>query len=110
MVSIYDDNFTTPESRIPYFIEVYRCVLAGPNDNCDNESYPVPVTKIPIEIVVPDLSNTYRDGSKPKFYRYVIYTHISCKCGSFAEWELNSKMHKKIPNTGECNFIVNLLS
>ena len=93
---------------MPYFIEVHRCVLAGRNDDCCiacNETYPVPVSKKPIEIVVPDLTNNDRNpAKKPKFYRYVVYNHTSCKCGSFAEF--NSIMHKKIPyNTGECNLL-----
>ena len=105
VVSIYNDNFTTPEFRLPYFIEVYRCVLAGPNDNCDAKLYPVANETKDIEIVVPDLTNNDRDpAKKPKFYRYVVHNHTSCKCGSFNEWKLKSTMHKKIPkNTGECN-------
>ncbi len=76
-------------------------------DSCGADSYPVPKDKPgKFEIVVPDLSNTYRDGNKPKFHRYVVYNHTSCKCGTFAESELNSTMHKKISNnTGECNLL-----
>ena len=105
MVSIYNENFTTPESRIPYFIEVHRCVLAGPDDDCKAALYPMANDTKDIEIVVPDLTNNDRNpAKKPKFYRYVVYNHTSCKCGSFAEF--NSTMHKKIPyNTGECNLL-----
>ncbi len=57
MVSIYNDDFTTPESRMPYFIEVRRCVDGTGCLNTEKNSYPVPVLKMEkIEIVVPDLA------------------------------------------------------
>ena len=90
MISIYNDNFTTPESRVPYFIKVYRCVEADPN--CGSNKYPVPSNKTEIEIVVPDLTNSYRDLIKKKFYKYVVYNHTSCKCGKLKE----RKLYKKI--------------
>ena len=87
VISIYNDNFTTPESRVPYFIEVYRCVET--DHNClSMETYPVPSNKTEIEIVVPDLTNSYRDLIKKKFYKYVVYNHTSCKCGKLEERKL----------------------
>ena len=79
MISIYNTNFTTPENRDPYFIEVYRCVAAlythEDQDECgaDNNNI-VPDNWTKIEIVVPDL------GDKTEFYKYVIYNHTSCIC------------------------------
>ena len=76
MISIYNANFTTPENRDPYFIEVYRCVsldIIYDEEECRDE-YLVPDNWTKIEIVVPDL------GNKTKFYKYVIYNHTSCKC------------------------------
>ena len=49
-------------------------------DSCGADSYPVPKDK-PGKF--PDFST--RDGNKPKFHRYVVYNHTSCKCGTFAE-------------------------
>ena len=79
MVSIYNNNFTTPESKVPYFIEVYRCVSAA-DLNCGTGYYPMPSRRKEIEIVVPDLTNNYR-GSSKLFYKYVVYNHTSCECG-----------------------------
>ena len=94
MVSIYNDNFTTPDSRVPYFIEVYRCVDAA---DCSNSSpkpqYPVPLNMTEIEIVVPGLTNNYQDlQTKPKFYKYVVYNHTTCKCGQLIERNLTKKI------------------
>ena len=86
MISTYNDHFTTPESRVPYFIRVYRCVEA--DDNCGSKKYPVPSNKTEIEIVVPDLTNNYRDLIKKKFYKYVVYDHTTCKCGKLEERKL----------------------
>ena len=86
MISIYNDKFTTPGSRVPYFIEVYRCVEA--DQNCHSNEYPVPSNKTEIEIVVPDLTNTYRDPLKKLFYKYVVYNHTTCKCGKLEERKL----------------------
>ena len=76
MISIYNTNFTTPENRDPYFIEVYRCVVDSMNDqeNCSVNTHIVPDNWTKIEIVVPDL------GDKTEFYKYVIYNHTSCIC------------------------------
>ena len=79
VVSIYNNNFTTPESRIPYFIEVHRCVWAA-DLICGTGYYPMPSRKTEIEIVVPDLTNNYRGGPEV-FYKNVVYNHTSCKCG-----------------------------
>ena len=94
MISIYNDNFTTPESRVPYFIAVYRCVEADHNCPTNNKTYPVQSNKTEIEIVVPDLTNSYRDPLKKKFYKYLVYNHISCKCGKLEE----RKLYKRIQN------------
>ena len=92
MISIYNDEFSTPKSRLPYFIEVYRCVEADHRCNSNN-SYPVPSNKIEIKIVVPDLTNNGRDSkNKPtKFYKYVVYNHTACECGKFEEIERKPK-------------------
>ena len=87
VVSIYNNDFTTPESKVPYFIEVYRCVVADHTCSSDKKPYPVPSKKTEIEIVVPDLTNRYRDPLKKKFYKYVVYNHTSCKCGTSKERE-----------------------
>ena len=92
VISIYNDNFTTPESRVPYFIAVYRCVEADHNCPTKNKAYPVQSKKIKVEIVVPDLTNSDRDPYKNKFYKYVVYNHTSCKCGKLEE----RKLYKKI--------------
>ena len=94
MISIYNDDFTTKESRIPYFIEVYRCVEA---DRCSSgpNGYPVPSNKTEIEIVVPDLTNNHRGGPK-LFYKYVVYNHTSCKCGTSEERKNSVKIENEI--------------
>ena len=79
VVSIYNENFTTPQFRSPYFIEVYRCVAVNTTDDvveCGIDKYPVPHNWTEIEIVVPDENNEVI-----KFYKYIIYNHTSCKCG-----------------------------
>ena len=94
MVSIYNNNFTTPESRVPYFIEVYRCVQLV-NDNCNSSTgyYPVPSNTSEIEIVVPDFKTKYdRDPSEKTFYKFVVYNHASCKCGTSKEREDSTKI------------------
>jgi hypothetical protein len=98
VVSIYNDDFTTPLSRPQYFIEVYRCVKIGFGE-CSSSGqywYPVPKTTAEIEIVVPDITNKDRDPSSKKFYKYVVYSHTSCKCGTFKY--RNRKLYKKITN------------
>ena len=91
MVSIYNNDFTTPESKVPYFIEVNRCVKADYKCPSDLNGYPVPSKKTEIEIVVPDLTNNYRGGPKT-FYKYVVYNHTSCKCGTLKEREDSTKI------------------
>ena len=91
MVSIYNDNFTTPESRVPYFIAVYRCVEADHNCRINEKTYPVQSNKTKIKIVAPDLTNSYRDPFNKKFYKYVVYNHTSCTCGKFEKRKLYKK-------------------
>ena len=82
VISIYNENFTTPQFRSPYFIEVYRCVALATIDDefeCGSDNYPVPHNWTEIEIVVPDLSN------EEKFYKFIIYNHTSCTCGGTPE-------------------------
>jgi hypothetical protein len=99
VVSIYNDDFTTPPSRPQYFIEVYRCVKVGFGE-CSSSgpsAYPVPIKTAEIEIVVPDITNKDRDpSSKKKFYKYVVYNHTSCTCGTFKY--RNSKLYNTITN------------
>ena len=83
VVSIYNENFTTPQFRSPYFIEVYRCVELATDDDvskCGSDNYPVPHTWTEIEIMVPDVNNE-------EFYKYIIYNHTLCKCGGIADTE-----------------------
>ena len=95
VISIYNDKFTTPCNRIPYFIEVYRCVKDD-NSYCIGR-YIVQANQTKIEIVVPDT------GDKTKFYSYVIYNHTSCKCGK----ENERKERKLIRKDGrEDNFTI----
>ena len=98
VVSIYNNNFTTQESRIPYFIEVYRCVSAA-DLNCDVKTgdYPIPSRKTAIEIVVPDLTSNYREGPKV-FYKYVVYSHTSCKCGTSEERQNPTEIRNETGN------------
>ena len=90
VVSIYNNEFLTPLSRPQYFIEVYRCVKID-IDECPSfgpSGYPVPEEIEKIEIVVPDTTNKDRDSrgrdssDKNTFYKYVVYYHTSCKCGT----------------------------
>lgn len=77
VVSIYGPNFTTPESREPYYIKIRRCVfgayLLTVNDKC--WSVPKKNSRKEIEIVVPDINNN------TKFYKYVVYNDTACECG-----------------------------
>ena len=101
MVSIYNDDFTTPKSRMPYFIEVRRCVN-GTGCSRELNTYPVPVlAKMKeIVIVVPDSA-----PDKQKWYKYVVYDHTSCRCGELKERNY-STLHGKITNNnGECNLL-----
>ena len=99
MVSIYNDDFTTPLSRPQYFIEVYRCVevFFGECSSSGRYGYPVPIKTAEIKIVVPDITNNDRDpSSEKKFYKYVVYNHTSCECGTFNYRE--SKLYKTLTN------------
>ncbi len=91
---------------MPYFIEVHRCVLADADNYCVAALYPVANDTKPIEIVVPDLTNNDRNpAKKQKFYKYVVYNHTSCRCGTLKE--RNSTLHgNNTNNNGECNFTV----
>ncbi|CAB4032605.1 Hypothetical predicted protein [Paramuricea clavata] len=86
VVSIYNDVFDTPPSRPQYFIEVYRCVKVdfGECTSSGPSGYPVPENIEKIEIVVPHITNCKDQNStyKTKFYKYVVYNHTSCKCGT----------------------------
>ena len=95
VVSIYNNDFTTPKSRVPYFIQVYRCVKA--DYNCGSTEYPVPLKKEEIEIVVPDLTSSYREDPKV-FYKYVVYSHISCKCGTSEERKNSTEIRNETGN------------
>ncbi|CAB4010488.1 Hypothetical predicted protein, partial [Paramuricea clavata] len=57
--------------------------------------YPVPKTTEEIEIVVPDITNK-DSSSKKKFYKYVVYNHTSCTCGTLKYRE--STLYKTITN------------
>ena len=83
-MSIYNDNFTTPESREPYFIKVHRCIIP-----CWYNSTGMPIALIQkeIEIVVADINN------QKKFYKYVVYDHISCVCRNVTQI---NKLHKNL--------------
>jgi hypothetical protein len=96
VISIYNDDFTTPPSRPQYFIEVYRCVKLDFGE-CGSSAYPVPKTTNEIEIVVPDITNKDRDSSyKKKFYKYVVHNHTTCQCGNFKY--RNGTLYKTITN------------
>ena len=107
VVSIYNNNFITPKSRVPYFIEVYRCVILV-DDNCGSTEYPVPSNTTEIEVVVLDFKTKYdRDPPKKTFYKYVVYNHTSCKCGTLKERENSTKISNetvKIRKTHMCSF------
>ncbi|CAB4013038.1 Hypothetical predicted protein [Paramuricea clavata] len=98
VVSIYNDDFTTSSSRPQYFIEVYRCVKVDVGECPASRGpsvYPVPDKIEEIEIVVPDITNNDRDSSdEKKFYKYVVYNHTSCKCGTAKDRK--SKLYKTI--------------
>lgn len=80
VVSIYGENFETPESREPYFITIHRCVK-----QCDKAQLPKATSWKEIEIVVPDINN------HTKFYKYVVNNHTTCGCG-----DTEQKLHKKL--------------
>lgn len=84
VVSIYGENFDTPESREPYFVKVHRCIIDGvvTSKNC----WPAAATQKEIEVVVPDINN------KRKFYKYIVYNHTSCECRGGE----SPKLHKNL--------------
>jgi hypothetical protein len=98
VISIYHDDFVTSPSRPLYFIEIYRCVKLEMGDcHSGQHGYPIPKTTEEIEIVVPDITNKNRDPSrKKKFYKYVVYNHTSCTCGTLTYRE--STLYKTITN------------
>jgi hypothetical protein len=102
VISIYNNDFTTPTSRFPYFIDVYRCVIGGSDCRSDTGSYPVPLKKEKVVIVVPDLTNNHRDPkNKPMFYKYVVYNHMSCTCGKYPDNRTPQEFLM-----GKCNYLV----
>ncbi len=96
VVSIYNDDFTTPADRKPYFISVTRCVKVEQGDTDDgkcsagnpNLMYPVQGSHTRIEILVPDIRNDNRYYNPKKFYKYVVYNHTSCICGKLKDRKL----------------------
>ncbi|CAB4023523.1 Hypothetical predicted protein [Paramuricea clavata] len=97
VISIYNDDFTTPPSTPQYFIEVYRCVKLdfGECSGTGPSTYPVPKTTDEIEIVVPDITNKDRSDKK-KFYKYIVHNHTSCQCGNIKY--RNGRLYKTITN------------
>ena len=77
VVSIYGPNFTTPESRAPYYIKIRRCVIDEYAFSINTACWSVPKnnSRKEIEIVVPDINNN------KKFYKYVVYNDTACECG-----------------------------
>ncbi|CAB4017946.1 Hypothetical predicted protein [Paramuricea clavata] len=96
VVSIYNEDFTTPESREPYFIKVHRCIKA-----CRSTSIEMPIanltTQNEIEIVAADINN------QTKFYKYVVYDHISCVCRNVTQPIEINKLHKTDLVSNEVN-------
>ena len=82
-MSIYNENFTTPESREPYFIKVHRCIKACWTGR--SIDMPIALTQTEIEIVVADINN------QTKFYKYVVYNHTRCGCHNVTQI---NKLHK----------------
>jgi hypothetical protein len=118
VVSIYNDNFLTPLSRPQYFIEVYRCVQVdfAECSSSGPSGYPVPKQIGKIEIVVPDITkgkDRNSTNNELKFYKYVVYNHTSCKCGTLKFRD--STLYQTITNNeGKSNehacFVINFLS
>jgi hypothetical protein len=115
VVSIYNDNFATLPSRPQYFIEVYRCVKIEFGECESGQSgYPVPEKMGKIEIVVPDIASgkDWDYSNKKKFYKYVVYNHTSCTCGTFEVRD--SRLYQTITNnegwSNEHVFVINFLS
>ena len=86
VVSVYNENFTTPPGRFGYFIEVQRCVKAY-EDNPGCLTMPKDFEKI--TIVVPDVTN------ETIFYKYVVYNHTSCGCGNLDQWKLRDDREER---------------
>ncbi|CAB3988097.1 Hypothetical predicted protein [Paramuricea clavata] len=94
VVSIYNGDFTTPESREPYFIKVHRCIKACWHSSIE---MPIALTQKEIEIVAADINN------QTKFYKYVVYDHISCKCHNVTQIIEINKLHKTDLVSNEVN-------
>ncbi|CAB3988101.1 Hypothetical predicted protein [Paramuricea clavata] len=94
VVSIYNEDFTTPESREPYFIKVHRCIIPCWHSSIE---MPVALTQKEIEIVAADINN------QTKFYKYVVYDHISCKCHDVTQNIEINKLHKTDLVSSEVN-------
>ncbi|XP_046839437.1 uncharacterized protein LOC124433692 isoform X2 [Xenia sp. Carnegie-2017] len=94
VVSIYSKNFTNiPKDREPFYVKVHRCVLNMKYDGYNVpglEYYPQPTKMKEIEIVVPDLKN-YK-----KFYKYIVYDHISCNWKKWLGQPMNFDLHKNL--------------
>ena len=66
------------------------------DDNCGSTEYPVPSNTTEIEVVVFDFKTKYnRDPFKKTFYKYVVYNHTSCKCGTLKERENSTKIRNE---------------
>ncbi|XP_046841501.1 uncharacterized protein LOC124435554 isoform X2 [Xenia sp. Carnegie-2017] len=94
VVSIYSKNFTNiPKDREPFYVKVHRCVLNMKDDGYNvpgPERYPQPTKMKEIEIVVPDLK------SYKKFYKYIVYDHISCYWKEWSGQPMNFDLHKNL--------------
>ncbi|XP_046841515.1 uncharacterized protein LOC124435558 isoform X4 [Xenia sp. Carnegie-2017] len=115
VVSIYNENFTDiPKDREPYYVKVQRCVIDKDNVPTCRLCWPQPMTLTEVEIVVPDLKNY------TKFYKYVVYNHISCywkktltalnfslhkslSSNEINETEFTTKVKYNPPNVRTCN-------
>ena len=91
VVSVYNENFTTPPGRFEYFIEVQRCVQAYKDnlDKVDPDCLTIPKHFENITIVVPDVTN------ETIFYKYVVYNHTSCGCGDSDQWKLRDDKEER---------------
>ena len=98
VVSIYDSNFGTPDSRMPYFVKTQRCVAVEKGKPVDVGGLWVSCWSVPkeyeeMEIVVPDINDP------KKFYKYIVYNHTSCECDTTRGSGRNVSLHKTLkPN------------
>ncbi|XP_046839442.1 uncharacterized protein LOC124433694 isoform X3 [Xenia sp. Carnegie-2017] len=94
VVSIYSKNFTNiPKDREPFYVKVHRCVLNMTDDGYNVpglEYYPQPTKMKEIEIAVADLK------SYKKFYKYIVYDHISCNWKKWLGQPMNFDLHKNL--------------